>query len=332
MAIDLDKCFPQLRDFCYYMETIKGSTVLTVEAYYVDLMMFFKYMKFLKNPVTNQKIDDICIKDIDIDFITDIEYEDIMQFFHYLKITRNNNERTRARKATSLKMFFKYLHVEKEVIEVNPTEKLVFPRQRKELPKYLQMEECIQLLNSIDGPNKERDYCLIVIFLNCGVRLSELVGMNMKDIRKDGRIVVRGKGRKERTLYFNEACQDAVSEYQKFKDIFFKGKDYDKNAIFIGATGKRLSKRWVEEIVKRRMEKAGFAGRGISPHKLRHTAATILYQRGTDIRLLKDILGHADLGTTQIYTHVSNEQMKDAMCESPISRKITDTDKKDPSA
>lgn len=327
MAIDLDKCFPQLRDFCYYMETIKGATTLTVEGYYIDLMLFFKYMKYLKSPKTlSLKIEEISVKDIDIDFIEDIQHEDIMQFFHYLKITRGNSDRTRARKATSLKMFFKYLHVIMEVLESNPTEKIEFPRQKKDLPKFMQMNECVQLLNSIDGPNKERDYCLIVIFLNCGVRLSELVGMNLKDIQKDGRIIVRGKGRKERMLYFNEACQEAVKEYQTYKEVYFKNKSYDHNALFIGTTGKRLSKRWVEEIVKRRIDQAGFSGRGLSPHKLRHTAATIMYQNGNDIRLLKDILGHEDLGTTQIYTHISNDQMKKAMCESPITRK-KDTDK-----
>lgn len=328
MAINLEKCFPKLKDFIFYMETVKGFTAETVYAYYTDLLSFFKYLKYIKSPPKlNQTIDTMYIKDIDTEFLSQITYDDIMQFFHYLKSIKDYSERTRARRASSIKTFFKYLHLIREDISADPTEKLEFPRQKKELPKFMQADECITLLNSINGKNKERDYCIIVIFLNCGIRLSELVGINLRDIQKDGRIVIRGKGRKERMIYFNQACQEAVKDYQNFKTEFFKEKDYDRNALFIGNTGKRLSKRWVEKIVNKRIEDAGFGGRGLSPHKLRHTAATIMYQRGGDIRVLKDILGHVDLGTTQIYTHVSNEQIKNVMCESPITRSIIQNDK-----
>ena len=181
-------------------------------------------------------------------------------------------------------------------------------------------EECIALLNSIDGTNKERDYCIFVLFINSGIRLSELVGLNYTDIDRQGDVVIRGKGSKERRIIFNKACLDALAEYEKFKEIHYQNKERDRDAVFVGRTGKRLTARRIEQIVKQRITAAGFGGRALSPHKLRHTAATVMYRRGVDIRALQQILGHESLGTTQIYTHVSDAQITEAMTQSPIGR------------
>lgn len=322
MPVIIENCFPLMRDFIFYCETIKNSASSTVYNYYTDLTLFFRFMKHHKNTAPPaQKIDHILITDIDLDFIKSISLDDIYAFFHYVTIARGNAEQARSRKASSLRMFYKYLHVIKGVIEVNPCDKLEFPTTKKVLPKYMTETECLHFLNTITGPMCERDYCIIVVFLNSGIRLSELCGINLRDIQEDGRVVIRGKGRKERIIYFNEACHEAIEEYQASKKIFFENKSYDHNALFLTHVGKRIGPRGIENIVKKRMDAAGFGGRGLSPHKLRHTAATIMYQRSKDIRALKDILGHENLSTTQIYTHVSDEQIKNVMTNNPIAVK-----------
>ena len=322
MPIIIENCFPILRDFIFYCETIKNSSPATVYNYYIDLSLFFRYMKHHKNAAPPaQKIDNIIISDIDISFIRSITLDDIYSFFHYITVARGNAEQARARKISSLRMFYKYIHVIRDLIDTNPCDKLEFPTTKKVLPKHMTETECLQFLNTINGPMSERDYCIIVVFLNSGIRLSELCGINLRDIQDDGRVVIRGKGRKERIIYFNEACHEAIAEYQASKEIFFEGKSYDHNALFLTHIGKRIGPRGIENIIKKRMDAAGFGGRGLSPHKLRHTAATIMYQRSKDIRALKEILGHENLSTTQIYTHVSNEQVKNVMTDNPISVK-----------
>lgn len=339
MNINLDICFKELREFIFHEETIKNASTRTVYNYYRDLLLFFKYMKFIKGKSRpGSSIEEIYITDIDEKFLQNITYEDIERYFYYLKVVKNNNATTRKRRVISLKMFFKFAHLNMEILEKDPTEKLVAPKLEKVLPKFMLEEECVTLLNSINGANKERDYCILVLFINSGVRLSELVGLNYTDIDKKGNATIRGKGNKERRIIFNQACLDALEDYTKFKEDYFKNKDYDHRAIFIGRTGKRMTARRIEQIVKQRMTYAGFGGRELSPHKLRHTAATVMYRRGVDIRALQQILGHESLGTTQIYTHVSDAQITEAMTQSPIGRtspvnnyKVSEDDKEDSS-
>ncbi len=322
LEIKKELCFRELEEFISYQETVKKSSEQTLYNYYRDLMLFFRYMKFIKGKSRlGQKIEEIYIADINMNFIESITIDDIYRYFYYLTEVRNNSERTRARRVVSIRMFFRYLHLTTEVLEKDPSEKLEFPSIKSEPPKYMNEADCITLLNSIDDPNKERDYCILVIFINCGIRLNELVRLNDTDIQQDGTVVIKGRGTEQRTIYFNQACMEALEEYNDFKEVFFEGKSYDHHAIFIGRSGKRLTGRWVEEIVKQRMKKAGFGDLGLSPNKLRHTAAKFMYRRGVDVSVLKEILGHKGMNTTQIYTNTVSAQLESAMKQNSLSRK-----------
>lgn len=322
LEIKKELCFKELEDFLSYHETVRNSSEQTLYNYYRDLMMFFRYMKFIKGKSRlGQKIEDIYITDINMSFIESITLDDIYRYFYYLTEIRKNSERTRARRVTSIRMFFRYLHITTSVLEKDPSERLEFPSVNKKPPEFINEADCITLLNSIDEPNKERDYCILVIFINCGIRLSELVRLNDTDIQQDGTVTIKGRGTEKRTIYFNQACMEALEEYQDFKETFFEGKSYDHHAVFIGKTGKRLTGRWVEEIVKKRMKKAGFGDLKISPSKLRHTAATVMYKRGVDVSVLKEILGHRNMNTTQVYTHTVSSQLESAMKKNSIRRK-----------
>ncbi len=313
---------PQLvRDFLSYMEFIKGRSKTTVNAYYTDLKTFFRFIKRNKNLVDNDTdFNKIDISDINIDVIKTITLSDVYEFLLFVSSERSNNAKSRARKVSCLKVFFKYLTNNLNLLKENPVENLESPKIAKTLPKYLTLENSIELLNAVDGDYKERDFCIITLFLNCGMRLNELVGINLDDIRNDT-LLLRGKGNKERMIYLNQACIDALSDYLKYRNSnFSKIKPSSKNALFIGRNGNRIGARRVEMIVSDTLKKAGLDGKGYSVHKLRHTAATMMYQHGNvDVRVLQEILGHVNLGTTQIYTHISDNQIKKAIDSNPLS-------------
>ena len=255
----------------------------------------------------------------DIELIKIITISDLYSFLVFCKDERGNNTATRARKTSTLRIFFKYLSAQTHQLEVNPAEMLESPKIKQSLPKHLTLEASLELLEAVDGDNKQRDYCILTLFLNCGLRLSELCGLNLGDISSEGTMTVTGKGNKERIVYLNDACQKALRDY-----IAVRPNDgivaTDRNALFISRNHRRISNKTVQHIVKSYLEKAGLGGQGFSTHKLRHTAATLMYQYGNvDIRVLKDILGHANLGTTQIYTHVSDKQIKQATDSNPLS-------------
>lgn len=314
---------PQLvRDFLSYMEFIKGRSKTTVNAYYTDLKTFFRFIKRNKNLVDNDTdFNKIDISDINIDVIKTITLSDVYEFLLFVSSERSNNAKSRARKVSCLKVFFKYLTNNLNLLKENPVENLESPKIAKTLPKYLTLENCIELLNAVDGDYKERDFCIITLFLNCGMRLNELVGINLDDIRNDT-LLLRGKGNKERMIYLNQACIDALSDYLKYRNSnLSKIKPNSKNALFIGRNGNRIGARRVEMIVSDALKKAGLDGKGYSVHKLRHTAATMMYQHGNvDVRVLQEILGHVNLGTTQIYTHISDNQIKKAIDSNPLSK------------
>ena len=312
---------PVLRDFLTYNETIKGKSSRSVDEYYLDLQTFFRYLLLIRGKVDkNTPFENISIEAIDVAILSTVTISDLYAFIVFCKDERGNNAATRARKTSTLRIFFKYLSSQTHLLETNPAELLDSPKVKQALPKYLTLENSLELLNSVDGPNKERDYCILTLFLNCGMRLSELCGLNISDIRSDGTMRLLGKGNKERVVYLNDACKSAIEEYMKVRpnnDIVFS----DRNALFISRNKKRISNKTVQHIVKTYLEKAGLGGQGFSTHKLRHTAATLMYQHGdVDIRVLKDILGHANLGTTQIYTHVSDNQIKNAIDSNPLSK------------
>ncbi|MGN0452931.1 MAG: tyrosine recombinase XerC [Ruminococcus sp.] len=321
MATDFTKeAFPILKEYLFYLQTIKEKSVRTVNEYFIDLRTFFRFMKLNRGVVkADIPFEDISIEDIDLDFIRSITLTDAYEFMNYLKTRRDNNSSTRLRKTSALKGFFNYLCVKKHLIDTDPMNELETPKQKKSLPKYLTLEQSIELLESVDGKYKERDYCILTLFLNCGLRLAELVGLNLSDIRKDNTVHVVGKGNKERIVYLNDACLSAIEAYLKVRPADDLGDD--RNALFISSQHKRMSRSMVQKTVEKYLKKIGLDAQGYSCHKLRHTAATLMYQHGNvDIRVLKEILGHENLGTTEIYTHLNSEQMENAADANPLSK------------
>ena len=305
-----------IRNYLIYMETIKGKSTRTVYEYYLDLRTFFRYIKKLKGLVPKDiEFNNIPVNDIDIALIDTITLSDIYSFLDYVLNQRSNAAAARARKISCLRSFFKYLTQKVFLTKNNPVAELDSPKAKKSLPRYLVLDEAIQLLKAVDGKNKQRDFAIITIFLNCGIRLSELVGINITNI-KNSYLTVLGKGNKERTVYLNKACNFAIEEYMKVRP---KPKDSDRNALFLSNRGTRISHENVQHLVKKYIIKAGLDPEKYSVHKLRHTAATLMYQNGVDVRVLQEILGHTSLATTQIYTHLSGAELQNAANRNPLS-------------
>ena len=273
----------------------------------------FKICRFL-----NTKRHFINLKKCDEEFFKNITLDDAYKYLSFCKNDKNNSATTRARKVVDIRQFFKYLSDNKQILQNNPMKVLDSPKTKKSLPKYLTLEQSINLLQTIDGKNKERDYAIITIFLNCGLRLSELVNLNYNDIRPDNQMRVLGKGNKERIVFLNSACISAIDRYMQVRP---KDGVIDKNALFLSSRLKRISPKTVQYIVKSFLEKSGLGQQGLSTHKLRHTAATLMYQYGdADVLVLKDILVHENLSTTEIYTHIVDEQKKKAIDNNPLAK------------
>lgn len=318
----LDPSLPEhLNDFLIYLGTIKGKSPNTISGYKFDLNMFFKFLKLYKGLVAKDiDFDNIIINDIDKDFIRKIKLSDLYAFIAFAENYRNNGNYARARKVAALKSFFKYLYNKAKILEENPAMELETPKTKKRNPVYLTLNESRSLLSSIDGENKERDYCIITLFLNCGLRLSELCSIDISRIKEDTLTIV-GKGNKERTIYLNTACLKAINAYLPIRQCKNpKICEKDKDALFISRNNNRINKRSVELLVKKHIAKLGLENQKYSPHKLRHTAATLMYKYGNvDIRSLQKILGHENLSTTQIYTHVDDETLRQAVSLNPLS-------------
>lgn len=316
----LQSCPPVIRDFLTYNETIRGKSSRSVEGYFLDLQTFFRYILLVRGLVPKDvEFEKITIEKVDIELIKTVTVSDLYAFLVFCKEERQNGAATRARKTSTLRIFFKYLSVQTHQLDNNPAEMLETPKVKQSLPKHLTLEDSLELLNSVEGPYKERDYCILTLFLNCGLRLAELCALNLSSISGDGTLTVEGKGNKERMVYLNSACLEAISKYLPVRHNEGVPAS-DKNALFISRNKRRISPKTVQHIVKTYLEKSGLGDMGYSTHKLRHTAATLMYQHGNvDIRVLKDILGHANLGTTQIYTHVSDKQIKQAVDSNPLA-------------
>ncbi|MCL2057247.1 MAG: tyrosine-type recombinase/integrase, partial [Oscillospiraceae bacterium] len=286
--INYDECFGELKDFLLYMLTIRGRSPRTVHAYYTDLRTFLRYIKKTHKNLS-QDYADIIISDISVSDLMRITLSDVYGFLNYVMTDRTNNAKTRSRKVSSIRSFFKYLTVNTSVLKDNPVKDLEIPSGKKAVPKHLTLEESLELISGVNTGESIRDYCILTLFLNCGMRLSELVGINLEDVRGNT-LKLLGKGNKERMIYLNDACLLAIERYVRVR-LHPKSAD-DKNALFISAHGKRLSPRRVEQIVDSCLKKAGLEQKGYTPHKLRHTAAPLMYQHGNvDIRVLQEILG-----------------------------------------
>jgi len=311
---------PVLRDFLNYLQTIKGKSINTVQVYFYDLRVFLRFLKIHRQLVDKKiEFDDIHIADVDTTLLKTVTLSDLYSFMSFVSNNRDNTSHARARKVASLKSFFNYLTTKAKLIEVNPTSELESPKILKRLPRYLNIEESKNLLSSVNKVNSEysvRDYAIITLFLNCGMRLSELVGINLSNIKNDSLTVI-GKGDKERSIPLNNACLQAIEDYMKVRPA---NGIKDKNALFISERKQRISKESVQKIVKKYIKESGLDPQRYSTHKLRHTAATLMYKYGkVDIRALQELLGHQSIATTEIYTHLDQQQLKDAVSKNPLA-------------
>lgn len=335
-SINSEECFmtnyrteaPEiLRDFLAYHETIKAHSPRTVDEYYLDLRNFFRYLKRVRDPsLQDKELDEISIQDVDLDFVKKVTLTDIYDYMTYLSRdrVRNSNSRdaeyglnaaSRARKIATIRSFYHYLTNKVHLIDQNPVKDIDSPKLKKSLPKYLTLDESVQLLESVDGKNQERDYCILTLFLNCGLRISELVGLNLNDIQDDA-LRILGKGNKVRIVYLNEACKQALEQYLAVRRPI-TGRD--KNALFLSTRNERISRSGVHALVKKHLAEAGLDATQYSSHKLRHTAATLMLQNGVDVKAVQEVLGHDHLNTTEIYTHIDNDALRVAAKANPLS-------------
>lgn len=309
-----------VRDFLNYLGAILNRSPRTVNAYYIDLRLFFKFLLRERGLApSNCAFEDIDIRSVDTAAIGSVTQSEIYEYLYFLKNERHNEPAARARKLTSIKSFYRFMTVKSNRLLDDPAKDISVPSLKKALPKYLSLEESINLLKNIQSDFYERDFCILTLFLNCGMRLSELVAIDLKDFQEDT-IRIVGKGNKERLVYLNAACMDALKHYRAARAAL--GNLRDPQALFVSKkTGRRLSARRVQQIVDHCLQTAGLAGKGYSPHKLRHTAATLMYRHGNvDMLELKEILGHAHVSTTEIYTHINTEKLRKAAKSTPLSR------------
>ena len=324
--IDREENPSYVNSFLDYSITILNKSSNSVKEYNYDLLMFLRFIKQHFNMTNEEDFKNIKIDDISLDTIKKITLDDIHAFLAFLVKEFNSKATTRARKVSTIRIFFKYLCQHAKLIDKNPALYLETPKLEKRLPKYLSLDDSKKLLNATyneDNRNYARDYAIITLFLNCGIRLSELVGININDIDfSENKLNVIGKGNKERTIYLNKACMNALSEYLSVRPK--QGIKHDKKnsekALFLSERKTRIGNRTVELIVYKQLKAAGLDVKKYSVHKLRHTAATLIYEYGNvDIRALQELLGHESIATTEIYTHVSNEQVRNAVESNPLA-------------
>lgn len=316
-----------LRDFLIYHETIRGHSKATVDEYYLDLRTFFRFLKLTRGLVPRTtELDEISIADVDVPFVASVTLAEVYDFLAYLardRVKQANSPEpeyglsasSRARKISAIRSFFKYLTMKAKLLDENPVQDLDSPKIPKTLPRYLTLEESQRLLSAVEGKNRERDYCILCIFLNCGLRISEIVGLNVSDYRGESLRVV-GKGNKERTVYLNDACRDAIDRYLEVRKLLAPPR---VTAMFLSNRRARISCDSIQVMVKKNLTKAGLDASLYSAHKLRHTAATLMLQNGVDVRTLQEVLGHENLNTTQIYTHIDNAELRTAADANPLS-------------
>lgn len=314
-------CPSYLRDYLTYVRVVRNHTERTEEGYYIDLRSFLRYLKIRNGDVPEDTdFESITIKDVPLSYLENFSLMGAYEYMNFLMDVRHNSNASRSRKTSSLRQFYEYLSSKAMLIPRNPIEQLEHPKAVQALPKFLELEQSEQLLNSVDSKNQKRDFCIITLFLNCGMRLSELVGLNIGDYSETARTLrVFGKGQKERIIYINDACISALNDYLRVRPK----SPVEPDALFISSHANhltRLTTRRVQKIVEDQLKRAGLGNLGLSTHKLRHTAATLMYEYGgVDPMVLKDVLGHKSVATTQIYTHLSDNDRRNAAENSPLA-------------
>lgn len=307
-----------LNEYWFNLVVAKGKSERTVEGYLIDIRTFLRYLIYMDS---EEEIDfeKISIRNFDVNRLENVSLQKIYEYIFFLQDERENNAKTISRKISSLKSLYKYLTKSVMILKNDPTTNLELPKLKKTMPKYLTLEQSQDLLESAedDGKYSARDYCIITLFLNCGMRLSELVGLNLSDINfTENKMKLLGKGNKERYIYFNNACRESLLEYINSRENSVQ----DPDAVFLSRKNRRISRRRVEQIIDNHLRKIGLSGQGYSVHKLRHTAATLMYQYGNvDTLTLKEILGHESIATTEIYTHLSSNILQNAAESSPLA-------------
>ncbi len=320
LKINPKECPYYLNEFFTYQRVVLLKAERTLESYYIDLRLFLRYVKLTKGNIDPKTpLKDITISDIPIELVKNFTKLDVLNYLSYVATERQNTAKTRHRKLASLKVFYKCLYRDLNLIPDNPTKDVDYPKMHEHLPKYLTLDDSIKLLENMntEDPFYLRDYCIVTLFINCGMRLSELVGLNFQDINLNERSMrLLGKGNKERIIHINDACADAIIQYIDVREH----SEAEPNALFISKRGTRITNRRVQQIVENALKDSNLDNQGYSTHKLRHTAATLMYQHGNvDTLVLKEILGHKSISTTEIYTHISNESLKEAMDASPLA-------------
>ena len=325
-AVPLKSLPPLVREFASYKAVMQNASEKTICEYLLDLRTFFRFLlaRDADIDMSGEEFEKIDISGVDLEYIKNITTEDIYEFLLYADGVRGNMAAAKSRKLSSIKGFFKYLHIKRMMLDDNPAINIETPKRKQALPKFLSMEESLMLLEAVkndkESKSRVRDYAIITLFLNCGMRVSELVGIDLNDVDRDLRsLTVTGKGNKQRIVYLNSACKQALADYYAER-LGEKHAQTDSKALFLSNREQRISVKTVQWLVYKYLELAGLESKHYSVHKLRHTAATLMYQTGNvDVRVLKDILGHEQLNTTQIYTHVSSQSMQNAMEENPLS-------------
>lgn len=326
MSINKSECPDFLNEYIFYLRIVRGRSETTVNEYFLNVRLFLRYILMMKQDL-NVPIETIKIKDFPAELLKEITLRDIYDFEFYLADERHNQAAARARKTAALKSFFKFLNKRAGLIDTDPMLDIEMPSVKKALPKLLTLEESLRLLSSEAFENPERDFCMITLFLNCGMRLNELVSINISDIDfEERRLLLKGKGNKQRMIYINDACIAAIKTYLNSR----KNPPEEPDALFLSRRKRRISRRRVEQIVEKLLNETGLGNKGISPHKLRHTAATIMYQHGNaDTLVIKEVLGHASISTTEIYTHLSDDLKRSAAENTPLAKVTKQPEKKE---
>lgn len=302
-----------LKEYFDYLSTVKARSETTIDGYFNDIRLFLRYLKMNHQQTSEDSFDKISITDVPLEWLNNVKMGEICSFLNFTSTSRGNSPRTRARKISALKQLYFFLTLNYDDFRNKVVVNLEVPKFERSIPKHLTKQQSIKLLNSVDSRHRLRDLCILMLFLSCGMRLSELVGLDVSDYNEEERSLrLLGKGNKERIVYLNDSCEYVLKKY-------IKSKMDTKKALFVSSFGKRIHKRRVEQIVDECLERAGLGNLGITTHKLRHTAATLMYEDGIDLLVIKELLGHESISTTQIYTHVSNPRLKQACENSPFA-------------